>query len=79
LRYVGRTVHAVLALAGTVILVGFTLANPTGLVGFAVVGGLFLGDYVGLTDVPSAFATAFSASASGDPATTYYSTVPFTQ
>jgi hypothetical protein len=39
--------------------------------------GFFLGDYVGLTDVPGAFGTAFTISASGDPATTYYSTVPF--
>lgn len=41
------------------------------------VRGLFLGDYVGLTDVPGAFATAFAVSSAGDPATTYYSTVPF--
>lgn len=41
------------------------------------VRGFFLGDYVGLTDVPGAFATAFAVSAAGDPATTYYSTVPF--
>jgi hypothetical protein len=41
------------------------------------VRGFFLGDYVGLTDVPGAFATAFAVSSAGDPATTYYSTVPF--
>ena len=40
-------------------------------------GGLFLGDYVGLTDAPGAFSTAFTATGSDDPATTYYSTVPF--
>jgi hypothetical protein len=42
-----------------------------------VANGLFLGDYVGLTDVPGAFAAAFSVSAAGDPASIYYSTVPF--
>jgi hypothetical protein len=40
-------------------------------------GAPFLGDYTGLADVPGAFATAFSASAAGDPATVHYSTVPF--
>jgi hypothetical protein len=44
-----------------------------------VARGLFLGDYVGLADVPGGFGTAFTVSASGDPATTYYSTVPFGQ
>jgi hypothetical protein len=39
--------------------------------------GFFLGDYFGLTDVPGAFGTAFTASSSADPATTYFSTVPF--
>jgi hypothetical protein len=39
--------------------------------------GFFLGDYVGLTDVPGAFGTAFTVSSSADPATTYFSTVPF--
>jgi hypothetical protein len=42
-----------------------------------VSGALFLGDYVGLTDVPGAFASAFSVSATGDPATTYFGAVPF--
>jgi hypothetical protein len=41
-------------------------------------GSLFLGDYVGLTDVPGAFGTAFTVSSSADPATIHYSTVPFT-
>lgn len=41
------------------------------------VRGFFLGDYNGLTDVRGAFATAFAVSDPGDPATTYYSTVPF--
>jgi hypothetical protein len=40
--------------------------------------GFFLGDYVGLTDVPGAFGTAFTVSGGGDPATIYYSSVPFT-
>jgi hypothetical protein len=39
--------------------------------------GFFLGDYVGLADVPGAFATAFPVSSAGDPATVHYSTVPF--
>jgi BNR/Asp-box repeat len=43
-----------------------------------VAGGLFLGDYVGLSDVPGAFGTVFTVSSSADPATIRYSTVPFT-
>jgi hypothetical protein len=41
------------------------------------VRGLFLGDYVGLTDVPEGFGTAFAVSSPGDPATIHYSTVAF--
>jgi hypothetical protein len=41
-------------------------------------GGLFLGDYTGLTDVPGGFGSAFTRSGLGDPATTYFTTVPFT-